>query len=104
MSTCLTPEALRAFLDAEGQVGPHAWGLDAGKLKIALKFPDFARAFAFMTEVALHAEKRDHHPEWFNVYNRVEIALSTHDAGGLTERDLELARCIARAYPHYAGS
>lgn len=54
-------------------------------------FPDFNAAFAFMTRVALKAEKMDHHPEWFNVYNRVEIVLSTHDAGGLTPRDLELA-------------
>lgn len=56
------------------------------------RFPDFNTAFAFMTRVALKAEKMDHHPEWFNVYNRVEITLSTHDAGGLTGLDVELAR------------
>lgn len=104
MSPRLSPEAIRAFLDAEGRVGPHAWALDDGRLKVSLKFPNFARAFAFMTEVALHAEKQDHHPEWRNVYDRVDIALSTHDAGGLTERDLDLARCIARAYPRHASN
>lgn len=56
------------------------------------RFPDFNAAFAFMTRVALKAEKMDHHPEWFNVYNRVEVTLSTHDAGGVTGLDLELAR------------
>ena len=60
----------------------------------AFRFRDFNEAFAFMSRVALMAEKMDHHPEWFNVYNRVEITLSTHDAGGLSERDIALARFI----------
>src|ERR1700742_2090923 len=55
-------------------------------------FADFNAAFGFMARVALMAEKMDHHPEWFNVYNRVEVTLSTHDAGGVTEKDLALAR------------
>jgi len=58
------------------------------------KFPDFCGAFAFMTQVALHAEKADHHPEWSNVYNRVEILLTTHDADGLSARDIALAHII----------
>ena len=55
-------------------------------------FADFVQAFGFMTQLALHAEKMNHHPEWSNVYNRVNIVLTTHDAGGLTERDITLAR------------
>jgi 4a-hydroxytetrahydrobiopterin dehydratase len=55
------------------------------------KFKDFNVAFGFMTRVALHAEKADHHPEWFNVYNRVDVTLSTHDSGGVTDKDVELA-------------
>jgi 4a-hydroxytetrahydrobiopterin dehydratase len=59
-------------------------------------FPDFSAAFGFMTRAALAAEKMNHHPEWFNVWNRVEVTLSTHDAGGLTERDLKLAEAMDR--------
>ena len=55
-------------------------------------FRDFAQAFGFMAQVAVIAESRNHHPEWFNVYNRVQVTLTTHDAGGLTERDVTLAR------------
>ena len=59
------------------------------------KFADFNAAFGFMTRVALYADKHDHHPEWSNVYNRVEITLTTHDAGGLSPRDAAMARAIA---------
>ena len=59
-----------------------------------LRFADFSEAFAFMTRVALLAEKADHHPEWHNVYNRVAITLTTHDAGGLSARDVALAGAI----------
>jgi 4a-hydroxytetrahydrobiopterin dehydratase len=58
------------------------------------KFGDFNAAFGFMTRVALLAEKMDHHPEWFNVYNRVEVTLATHDAGGVTEKDIALAKAM----------
>ena len=57
-------------------------------------FADFNEAFGFMTRVALLADKQDHHPEWFNVWNRVEITLTTHDAGGLSARDVKLAKAI----------
>lgn len=56
------------------------------------KFADFNAAFGFMSRAALHAEKHDHHPEWFNVYNRIDVTLSTHDAGGVTQKDIDLAR------------
>ncbi|RMX05778.1 4a-hydroxytetrahydrobiopterin dehydratase [Corticibacter populi] len=61
---------------------------------------DFTEAFAFMTQIALHAEKSDHHPEWRNVYNRVDITLTTHDAGGLSQRDIALAQQIDRIHAH----
>lgn len=72
------------------------WTLRADGLAIErkLRFGDFGEAFAFMTRVAIEAEKADHHPEWFNVYNRVEITLTTHDAGGLSTRDVALAKFI----------
>jgi 4a-hydroxytetrahydrobiopterin dehydratase len=59
------------------------------------QFPDFVTAFAFMTAVALEAEKADHHPEWSNVYGRVSMLLTTHDAGGLSQRDIKLARKVS---------
>jgi 4a-hydroxytetrahydrobiopterin dehydratase len=65
----------------------------------SFKFQDFSQAWGFMSRVALAAEKLDHHPEWFNVYNRVDIVLSTHDAGGLSERDIALAQLIDAAAP-----
>lgn len=67
------------------------WTLEDGKLHRNFKFANFVEAFGFMTQVAIVAEKMDHHPEWSNVYNRVEVDLTTHDAGGLTELDFELA-------------
>ena len=60
------------------------------------QFSNFIAAFGWMTRAALQAEKLDHHPEWFNVYNRVEVVLSTHDAGGLTALDIKLARAMDR--------
>jgi 4a-hydroxytetrahydrobiopterin dehydratase len=59
-------------------------------------FPDFNTAFGFMSRCALKAEKMDHHPEWFNVYNRVDVTLATHDCGGVSDRDIELARFMDR--------
>ena len=75
------------------------WSEAEGRDAIAkdFRFADFNAAFAFMTRVALKAERMNHHPEWNNVYNRVAIVLSTHDAGGVTARDIELARFIDRA-------
>lgn len=74
---------------------PH-WRLadDGSGISRSLKFSDFVEAFGFMSRVALLAERADHHPEWSNVYNRVDIRLTTHDAGGLSARDIALARAI----------
>ena len=79
---------------------PH-WSYDAGAqgIRRSLRFGDFAEAFAFMTRIAILAEKADHHPEWSNVYNRVDILLTTHDAGGLSQRDIDLAAQIDAIAP-----
>jgi 4a-hydroxytetrahydrobiopterin dehydratase len=68
-----------------------------GTISREFVFADFVEAFGFMTEVALQAEKRNHHPEWSNVYNRVSVTLTTHDAAGLSMNDIELARHMDRA-------
>lgn len=80
----------RALAELEG------WQAVEGRDAIhkVFRFKDFDAAFGFMTRVALMAARMDHHPEWSNVYDRVEITLSTHDAGGLTERDVRLAKFI----------
>ena len=72
------------------------WSLrsDGQAIERTFRFADFGEAFGFMARVALAAEKADHHPEWFNVWNRVEITLTTHDAGGLSARDVGLAEAI----------
>jgi 4a-hydroxytetrahydrobiopterin dehydratase len=72
------------------------WALreDGKAITRTFKFGDFNAAFGFMTRVALFADKHDHHPEWFNVYNRVEMTLTTHDADGLSARDAAMARAI----------
>ena len=67
------------------------WSLDNGKLHREFKFRGFVEAFAFMTAAAIEAEKMDHHPEWFNVYSKVVVDLQTHEAGGITELDFQLA-------------
>ena len=74
---------------------------DRGAITREFGFADFAQAFAFMTQIALVAEKHDHHPEWFNVYNRVVITLTTHDAGGLSQRDIDLARYADQAFERF---
>ena len=75
---------------------PEGWTLssDGKAIEKSFRFKDFSEAFAFLTRVALHSEKVDHHPEFTNVWNRVDFRLTTHDKGGVTERDLKLARAI----------
>ena len=83
---------------ALGRELPH-WSEVPGRdaIRRELKFRDFNAAFGFMARVALQAEKMDHHPEWSNVWNRVEIVLTTHDAGGVSERDVRMAKFIDEA-------
>ena len=87
-------EASRKGMAARVPGWQTADGRDA--IQKTFKFKDFNAAFGFMTRAALIAEKMDHHPEWLNVWNRVEVVLSTHDAGGLTELDLKLAEAMDR--------
>lgn len=70
------------------------WSLQDGKLYREYEFADFVEAFGFMARAALTAERMNHHPEWSNVYNRVTVRLTTHDAGGITDRDLKLAGAL----------
>ena len=81
---------------AEALAALPEWSLrdDGSAIYRSLRFADFSEAFAFMTRVALLAEKHDHHPEWSNVYNRVEVTLTTHDADGLSQRDVKMAQAI----------
>ncbi len=75
------------------------WRFDTargGLIAREFTFRDFAQAFGFMSQIALVAERRNHHPEWFNVYNRVQVTLTTHDVGGLSMKDIELARTMDR--------
>ena len=78
------------------QSAEQAWSIQDNKLYRAFKFADFIAAFGFMSQVALLAERADHHPEWFNVYNKVAISLTTHDAGGISKRDFALAYEISQ--------
>jgi len=70
------------------------WVVKDSKLHRDFKFPDFAHAFGFMATAAVYIDKMNHHPEWFNVYNRVSVDLTTHDSGGITNKDVELAKLL----------
>lgn len=92
---------MTALSDAEieaaiKQLPGSDWRLVDGKLYAEFRFDDFVLAFAFMSASALIAERMNHHPEWFNVYNRVNVHLTTHDAGGLTDLDFQLAGHMSR--------
>lgn len=84
----------KALEDGLGALNGWVYDEAAGAITHAFKFKDFSEAFAFMSRVALAAEKAGHHPDWSNSYNSVTIALSTHDVGGLTDKDIALAKAI----------
>lgn len=85
----MTPQQIEAGLQ-----GLSGWNVKDDKLHRELKFKNFVQAWGFMTQVAILAEQMDHHPEWRNVYSQVTIDLTTHEAGGISQRDFELARKI----------
>ena len=86
----MAPKLTQAEIDA-GLASLPGWTIEREKLHRAYKFPDFAHAMGFMAIAAPLIEKRNHHPEWANVYNNVTVHLTTHDSGGITKKDLELA-------------
>lgn len=89
MADLLSPTALAERLgDLPG------WGLEDDKLYRSFRFADFRRAFAFMSGAALAAERLNHHPEWFNVWSKVDVHLNTHEAGGITDLDFQLAHAM----------
>ncbi len=75
-------------------VNLQGWTIINGKLNKDFVFTDFVDAFGFMAKAAIHIEKMNHHPEWFNVYNKIKVELVTHDAGGITQNDINLARIL----------
>lgn len=93
MSTLLTREEIQVNLETlnEGLEENERWALNDNAIEKAFTFKSFIRAFGWMSQIAIWAEKLKHHPEWFNVYNRVEVKLTTHDVGGLSELDFKLA-------------
>jgi 4a-hydroxytetrahydrobiopterin dehydratase len=87
--TKLTEEQIKKEM-----VNLQGWGVVNGKLHKDFVFADFVETFGFMTRAAIHIEKINHHPEWFNVYNKLKVDLVTHDAGGITQNDINLARIL----------
>lgn len=92
-------EKLSGDARAEALQGLDGWAEVDGRdaIQKTFQFKTFNQAFGFMSRAALKAEKMDHHPEWFNVYNRVDVTLATHDAGGVTEKDIALAAFMDKA-------
>ena len=94
MAKVLSSDDLSKLIDQEAL----DWKIieDGKKIKKTFKFKSFIEAFSVMTKIAIYAEKKDHHPEWSNVYNKVEICLTTHDAGGITEKDVDIINFIEK--------
>ena len=99
MAKVLSSDDLSKLIDQEAL----DWKVidDGKKIKKTFKFKSFIEAFSFMSKIAIYAEKKDHHPEWSNVYNKVEICLTTHDAGGITEKDVDLINFIEKKSSYY---
>ncbi len=93
----MVPERLSDAEISSALTGLDGWSRHGDEIRSHWRFPDFAAAFGFMTEVAIQAEKANHHPEWSNVYSRVSVTLTTHDSGGLTRYDLEMAAVVTTA-------
>ncbi|NLS05684.1 4a-hydroxytetrahydrobiopterin dehydratase [Rhizobium sp. P32RR-XVIII] len=95
----MKPEKLERNAIEAQLAGLTGWSLDeqAASISKTFNFKNFVEAFGFMTKAAFAAEKLNHHPEWFNVYSRVEVKLNTHDAGGLSEFDFKLAKAMDKA-------
>ena len=102
MAAALDSKTIDLELIRLNEGSPKPWELKSDRLRLTkqFRFRNFVEAFGFMTESALVAERLDHHPEWRNVYNRVDVELTTHDAAGLTERDFRLARAMDLAALH----
>jgi 4a-hydroxytetrahydrobiopterin dehydratase len=102
----LTAEARTAQLTPLLRSHAKPWTMHATRdaIQKSYQFRDFNEAFGFMTHVALMADKMDHHPEWFNVYNRVDVTLSTHDCQGLSERDVQLANFCDQVASRFTGT
>ena len=96
MAERLGNEEIEARLASLNSAGA-GWEVRGDRIARSFSFPDFVTAFGFMAEIALVAERMNHHPEWFNVYGTVKVELSTHDAGGITELDFELAEAMNKA-------
>ena len=100
MATALDSKTIDIELTRLNEGSANPWELKSDRLTKQFRFRDFVEAFGFMTHSALVAERMDHHPEWRNVYNRVDVELTTHDAAGLSERDFRLARAMDLAANH----
>lgn len=96
-TSALTADEIQSELKSLNDQAAVRWEIEADKLHKTFQFSDFVKAFGFMSQVALIAERMNHHPEWFNVYRTVIVDLTTHDAGGLTVRDFKLARAMDQA-------
>jgi 4a-hydroxytetrahydrobiopterin dehydratase len=91
MTAAYTQDQCKAELANLNTDLEHPWHLEDDKLTKEFTFPNFVNAFGYMAQVAIVAEKHDHHPEWFNVYKTVKVQLTTHEAGGISQRDFDLA-------------